>query len=83
MWYSGPALFTGKKREMPKISLKGAKAHLLPKIYQAPFFLCSFRQALLAAVITWSHLHVVGSITSEVKIDLSSNKATDTLCSIE
>lgn len=33
-----------------------------------------FRQALLAAMIIWPHLHVVGSTTSEVGIDLRSDR---------
>lgn len=33
-----------------------------------------FRQALLAAMILWSHLHVVGSTICEVGIDLRSNR---------
>ena len=54
MWSSG--------QKEGNVKVKGAKACLLPKIYQALFILHTFRLASVTALILWLHLHVLGSV---------------------
>lgn len=80
MWYSGPACSLHRqKEENAKAKLKRGQG--LSPFQDQPGTVDSLhlQTGLLTAVLIWSYLHVVGSITSEVRIDLWSNKPTDSM----
>lgn len=64
MWYSKPALFTSKKK-IGNVRDKSKGGRVLSTSQDLPgtAHSCTFRLVLLAAMIIWLHLHVVGSTT--------------------